>query len=198
MDLTVTTPESLTSVDKALLKASKRILHAREDDLIDFWLRVADDFVRDRSQTGMMSRTLTLKIARVLPVFQLPFPPVQSITSVKYTIDDESEVVVNTSTGLKSRIVEMLPTYTITALDGKEYAGTMEIVYVSGYASAAAVPSALRQATLLLAAHYVNSREAEYLDPRAIVVERKIAFGVDELIRLLRVPPVNETMNGGY
>ncbi len=198
MDITVTTPETSTSIDKALVKASKRIAHSREDELIDFWIRVADDYIRDRTATGIMQRTLVLKISRVLPVFQLPFPPVASLVSAKYMIDGQTETVLNVSTDLKKTVVEMLPTYTIAALDETEYDGSMEITYISGYALPAEVPSVLRQASLLLTAHYCNSREAEYLDPRAIQIERKIAFGVDELVSRLRIPPVNEAINGGY
>lgn len=197
MDISITTPATTTSIDRALLKASKRILHDAEDSLIDFWLTVADGYVENESHRSLMERTLTMSVSRVLPVFQIPYPPLISIESIKYTIDDEAEVTVNPTTQITRRVVEMLPQVTITDLT-KDYSGSMTIVYKAGHTLPSSVPPELRQASLLLAGHYLTSREAAYMDPRAILINREIAFGVNSLIRHWIVPNTNEPLNGGY
>lgn len=197
MDITVTTRATATSIDKALVKASKRILYDQEDPLIDFWIAVADAYVENETHRSLMERTLTMSVSRVLPSFQIPYPPLASIESVEYTITDQTEVIVNTTTGITRRVVEMLPEVTIPALT-TDYGGTMTIVYKAGHALPADVPPELRQASLLLAGHYLTSREAAYMDPRAILINREIAFGVNSLIRHWVIPNANEPLNGGY
>ncbi len=200
MDVKVTTPATITSITKDLVKENKRILYAHEDNIIDFWIKVADAYVENATNTSLMKRTLRMAISKVLPVVQLPFPPLYAApTSIKYTLSGQTEVIVNPATDVTTTTVYMLPTLAITSLDG--YAsrdGKMTIDWEAGYNDPNLVPFQLRQASLLLASHYLSSREAAYLDPKAILIERKIAFGVDDLVQQLRVPNTNATINGGY
>jgi len=198
MDLVVTTGPTATSIDKALLKANKRIRHASEDDLLDFWIKAADAFIEKETNRALMEQTIRLRLGRVMPVVQLLRPPLKEIVSITYTTDAE-HTVDPADTG--QVIVDMLPTITIPALmssfpTGTD--GTMEVIYKAGWATPEAVPAPLRQAALLLASHYVTSREAAFMDMRLMQVEKKIAFGVDELLRNYRVPNTNEPPNGGW
>lgn len=202
MDLTVTTPAATTSIDAALVKANKRILHSSEDSLIDFWIEAADRYIEKRLNRSLLSQTLTLKINKILPVIQFPRPPLISVTSLKYTPEDESEVTVAVGT-LIQRTVDMLPTIRIPAIEvayGKcsETDGTMTVVYQAGWASAASVPAPLRQASLLLASHWLTSREAAHMDLRVMNVEKKIPLGFDDMIKEYRITNNNEAINGGY
>lgn len=197
MDVTVIAPATQTSITKELVKDSKRIVHDLEDDLIDFWIKVADAYVETATNTSLMRQTRRMNISRVLPVVQIPYPPLHQITTFKYTIDGKTEVTVDPALDTKSRTVFMLPTYTVNAIT-KEWGGSMTIEYEAGYDDPNKVPVQLRQASLLLATHYLSSREAAYLDPKAILIERKIAYGVDQLLAQFVIPNTNETINGGF
>ena len=196
MDLSVKTPPVLTSITRDLVKANKRITHAAEDDLIDFWVKAADAYIEKKCNIALMEQTLVLKITRVLPVISLPRPPLVSITHLKYTKTDQSEVTVAPvdyiQTSNNMLVVIEIPEIT------SETSGTMEIEYIAGRESQDDVPADIGQAALLLASHYVTSREAAYLDPRLMHVEKRISFGVDALLEQNRIPNINEMLNGGY
>lgn len=193
MDLTRTVAPTLTSIDVALVKAGKRIRHGSEDSLISFWIKAADEYVEKRTNLALMEQTFVLRLRRILPVVQLPRPPLKTITSVKYAVTGGTEQVLSDPND-RVRIDRMLPTIDTGLV---EQSGTMEIEYIAGADDPEKVPAALRQATYLLAAHYVTSREASYREPRVLNVEKTISFGVDALIKELRVPNGTD-LNGGW
>lgn len=203
MDLSVTIAPSLTSIDADLVKANKRIRNASEDSLIAFWIAAADAYVEKRTNRALLTQTLTLRIGKILPVIQLPRPPLASITSIKYTPEDGDEVTVSVDADTVVTIESMLPTIGIPSIEtaygeDSETDGSMTVVYVAGHASAAVVPAPLRQAVLLLASHWLTSREAAFMDPRIMNVEKKIEFGVDSLVDIYRIPNANTSINGGW
>lgn len=193
MDLTRTVAPTLTSIDAALVKAGKRIRHASEDSLIQFWIAAADEYVEKRTNLALMEQTFVLRLRRILPSVQLPRPPLKTITSVKYAVTGGTEQVISDPND-RVRIDRMLPTIDTGLV---EQAGTMEIEYVVGADDPEKVPAALRQASYLLAAHYVTAREASYREPRIMQVEKTISFGVDALVKEFRVPNGTD-MNGGW
>jgi uncharacterized phiE125 gp8 family phage protein len=203
MDLTITTAPSLRSITKELVKQNKRIRHASEDDLIDFWIDAADRYVEKETNRSLLTQTLTLRLRAVLPVIQLPRPPLAEITSISYTPEGEATIVVDVDTEIERWTQDMLPTIHIPAIEvayGEDCAaeGTMEIVYEAGWGAAEAVPTDIRLASLQLASHWLTSREAAFMDPRIMNVEKKIAFGVDQLLKNHRVPNTNTPINGGW
>lgn len=191
MDLTVKTAATATSIDAALVKQNRRILHNSEDALIGFWIKAADAYIEKRTNRALMQQTLVLRVHRILPVIQLPRPPLASITHVKYAIRGGAE---QTLAEYGQRMDRMLHTID-TGLIGQE--GVMEIEYVAGAAQPEEVPAPLRQASLLLASHYVTSREAAHMDARLMQVEKKTVFGVDQLVAEYRVPNAT-ALNGGW
>lgn len=193
MDLTLKTPAEKTSIDISLVKKGKRIRHSSEDDLIQFWIKAADEYVEKRTNLALMEQTFVLRLRRVLPSVQLPRPPLKSITSVKYAVTGGTEQVLSDPDD-RVRIDRMLPTIDTGLV---EQAGTMEIEYVVGADDPEKVPTALRQASYLLAASWVESRAATYQEPRIMQVEKKISFGVDQLTKELRVPNGTD-LNGGW
>jgi len=193
MDLTLKTPATATSISVDLVKAGKRIRHASEDDLITFWIKAADEYVEKRTNLALMEKTFVLRLRRILPAVQLPRPPLKTITSVKYAVAGGTEQALSDPND-RVRIDRMLPTIDTGLV---EQAGTMEIEYVVGSDDPDKVPAALRQATYLLAAHYVTSREAVYFEPRIMQVEKTISFGVDQICKEHRIPNATD-LNGGW
>jgi len=193
MDLTLKVPAAATSISVDLVKAGKRIRHASEDDLITFWIKAADEYVEKRTNLALMEQTFVLRLRRILPSVQLPRPPLKTITSVKYAVTGGAEQVLSDPDD-RVRIDRMLPTIDTGLV---EQAGTMEIEYVVGADDPDKVPAALRQASYLLAASWVESRAATYQEPRIMQVEKKISFGVDQLTKEFRVPNGTD-LNGGW
>lgn len=196
MDLTVKTPPTATSIDVAIVKANKRIRHADETALIEFWIKAADAYIEKRTNRALMRQTLVLRLSRVLPYVYLPRPPFVAMTHVKYTPLDGDEVTVATD-GYVRTTDSMLQRIEISDLGGYSQAGAMEIEYTVGADDPEDVPAPLRQASLLLASHYLVSREAAFQDPRIMNVEKKIVFGVDELCAPYRVPN-GSSLNDGW
>lgn len=193
MDLTLKTPAAATSISVDLVKAGKRIRHSSEDELIEFWIKAADEYVEKRTNLALMEQTFVLRLRRILPAVQLPRPPLKTITSVKYAVTGGTEQVLSDPDD-RVRIDRMLPTIDTGLV---EQAGTMEIEYVVGADNPEKVPAALRQASYLLAAHYLTAREASYREPRIMQVEKTISFGVDALVKEFRVPNGTD-LNGGW
>lgn len=194
MDLTVKTPATLFSIDKQLVKDGKRIRNASEDTLIDFWIAVADAFIEKETNRALMQQTFTLKLRRVLPCVTLPRPPFGQVISAHTVIDGETTTIdLSAITDRKEFMLTVIDLAGVAEADG-----TMEIEYTAGAAAQTDVPAPLRQASFLLASHYVTSREAAYMDPRLMQVEKKIAYGVDQLLKNYRITNNNEPINGGW
>ena len=193
MDLKITTPANTFSIDKTLVKAGKRIRSNSENDLVDFWIAAADAYVEKRTNLALMEQTIQLRLRRILPFVLLPRTAAAAVQSVKYTPDAGAEVTVAPADYAQT-VDRML---TRLDFDLVEQAGTMTIVYKAGADDPADVPAPLRQASYLLAAHWMTSREAEFMDVRTMNVEKRIAFGVDELVAGFRVPNGTE-LNGGW
>lgn len=187
MDLTVKTAPTKFSIDKSIVKAGKRIRHNSEDLMIDFWVAAADAYIEKRTNRALMEQTLVLRLRKILPTVFLPRPPLLSITHVKYTPENGSEVTVDEADYRESidRMVTRLDIFEVPMLGRR---GTMEIEYVAGATEPDDVPFPLRQASYLLAAHWLTSREAAFMDPRIMNVSKKVVFGVDELTMEYRVP----------
>lgn len=198
MKLEVITPPSTASITADIVKANKRILHSQEDDLIDFWIRAADDYIAKAANISMMEQTLELKLDAVLPCVDLPRGPVSSIESVKYVDKDGVEVVLTSGdwdVGTRSGMAFVR----FPAFDQSRVSkGSMTIRYVAGATTPDGVSFGLRQASLLLTSHWFVSREAAFLDKRIMDVVKTIPFGVEAAIKLHRVPNSPDELNGGY
>ena len=193
MDLKQKTAPSLTSIDVALVKAGKRIRHNSEDSLVEFWIKAADEYVEKRANIALMEQTFVLRLRRILPVVQLPRPPLKTITSITYKTGSGSDSVLSDPND-HVRIDRMLATIDTGLV---EQSGSMEIEYIAGIDDPEKVPGLLRQAVYLLAAAWVESRSATYQEPRIMNVEKKISYGVDQAIKDFRVPNATD-LNGGW
>lgn len=193
MDLKLKTAPSLTSIDVDLVKAGKRIRHGSEDQQIEFWIKAADQYIEKRTNLALMKQTYVLRLRRILPVVQLPRPPLITIGSISYKSEGGSASILPDPND-RVRIDRMLPTIDTGLV---EQAGTMEIEYDVGADDPEAVPPDLRQAVYLLAASWVESRSATYQEPRIMQVEKKISYGVDQLVKEHRIPNATD-LNGGW
>lgn len=163
--VTVTTVPAVEPVTLAEAKLHLRIDHSTEDDLITRLIMAARRYCEQVSYRAFVNQSLTGGIADWPRdgVIRLPYPPLSSVTSIKYTDSAGTEhtlaaTVYGTDTKLGLIYLkpdQEWPTTTLRAYD------PITIVWVAGYGStAASVPDIYKQAVLLMVGHLYENREA--------------------------------------
>lgn len=182
----VTTAPAIEPLTTAEVKLHLRIDHSEEDALIDRLIQTARQQCEDVSRRAFITRTLTAKLD-CWPdcTFELPFPPLLAVTSIKYT--DISAV--QTTFSASNYIVDAhsepgriglkwssyWPSVTLQAING------IEIIYTAGYGAAATdVPDRYKAAILLLVAHLYENREAAVVGQG--FSSQALPFGLDALL----------------
>lgn len=99
MNLTIVTPPTVEPVLLETVKQSAHIDHNIEDDIIRIWIKSARIKAEAYHRKAYITRTydLTLDGFPVVP-FDLPYPPLQSITSIKYYDTDDTEYLLDLNT----------------------------------------------------------------------------------------------------
>lgn len=190
----------LNLVSVADLKANERISHSQHDStLLPDAIKSAYAFLDGRY--GWLNRSiLTQKWSIWLPRFQneieLKFGPVSAVDSITYFDEDGVEQTLSTSlyeviTGeITGHVIKAANTVWPT-LDERRRA--VKITYTAGFGDADTIPfpinHSIKKAITLLASHFYRNPSATYAEPRTIVVNRVIEYGLKEFVGFLRVPP---------
>jgi len=176
------------SVDEA--KAHMRVDIADDDALIAGLLKAARVYVEDHCRRKLISQSLTATLTdwNETGDFEivLPFPPLVSVTSVKYydtagTLQTWASANYAVDTyATPGRIREA---YGVTWPEQRDIENAIQIVYVAGYGStAASVPEPLKLAIKMLAAHWYENREASSSQPMT-----QVPLAVDRILAGYRV-----------
>jgi uncharacterized phiE125 gp8 family phage protein len=166
MALKVITPPTVEPVSLTEAKLHLRVDGAAEDTLIAGLIQAAREHIENvLTHCTLCTQTLEYVISQFpggCEAIQLPRPPLQSVTSIKYT--DSADVIhtmnaadycVNTdgNPGLVTPAYELSwPSSSLAP------SGAVRIRYVAGWGAAASVPQALKQAILLLVGHLYENR----------------------------------------
>ncbi|BCH33128.1 hypothetical protein MesoLjLc_50580 [Mesorhizobium sp. L-8-10] len=117
----------------------------------------------------------------------LPFAPLLSVLAV--TIEDgsspDNNLVVNTDYIVKTGtlVPEIHP---VTAWPSVEdVVRGVSVTYQAGYTT---FPDKLKRMVKILAAHYVENSEATINEPRQMMINRRVEFGMDDLRAALKIP----------
>lgn len=156
--------------------ATEAIAHLRlepdteEDQLLNGLLAVAREYAE--AQTGRQFLTATWKLTldrfpRCSQPMALPLPPLQSVTWVKY-LDaagvqqtwSSGDYVVDKPQGPRCLEGRVYPALNKIYPDTAYREDAVEVQYVAGYGDQSKVPTALKQAMLLLIGHWYEQREA--------------------------------------
>jgi uncharacterized phiE125 gp8 family phage protein len=175
----ITTAPAAEPITTTEAKLHCRVDHATEDAIFTRLIEVARNQCEAISGRSFITRTYTAYLDNwpYMTRFELPYPPLASITSVKYYDDAGSsavtfassnyEVDTNSEPGrfaLKS--TASWPSTTLRELNG------VEIIYTAGYgASADAVPDQYKQAMLLLIGHLYENRESVVIQQGVSLVQ---------------------------
>lgn len=162
----ITTAPATEPVSQSEAKLHCRIDHSAEDALITRLIEVARIQCENISGRAFITRTYTAMLDRWPGwCFELPYPPLAGITSIKYYDDAGSPAATFASsnyyvdTNSEPGRVALLngadwPSTTLRDING------VEIIYTAGYGNADAVPDQYKQAMLLLIGHLYENREA--------------------------------------
>lgn len=182
----VITPPASEPVTLAEAKLHVRQDLDTDDALITGLIAVARETVEGSSWYALLTQTWELVLDR-WPygiAIELPRPPLQSVTSVKYTDSsgtettwDPANYIADTDSVPGRVVLAYNVSWPLTAL---RPAGAIRIRYVAGWTSAANVPQTLKQAMLLLIGHWYENREETGKATDAI------ARGVTDLLKPFR------------
>lgn len=162
----ITTPPASEPVTATEAKLHCRVDHSTEDDLFARLIEVARIQCEDISGRAFITRTLTAYLDNwpYMTRFELPYPPLASITSVKYYDDQGGAAVTFDSanyqvdTNSEPGRFALKNTATWPSVDLREING-VEIIYTAGYGDADDVPARYKQAMLLMIGDMYENRE---------------------------------------
>lgn len=167
MKTSIVTPPTVEPISRALFKEHGRISTDADDDYIDNLIKAVRRQVEQITNRALLSQTWQLFLASwpAGETITLPYPPLQSVTSVKYRESDYTEstmpsgdyrVLTNVEPGQVT--LDYGDTWPSETLIGNDEA--IYIEYVCGYGGDRLdVPDDIRHACLMLMAHYYEMRE---------------------------------------
>lgn len=152
-------------------RAQCHIDSPNEDGLLAGYILAARDAAETYLRRKLVTQTWELTIdgnwprertrGQILPLIRLPFPPLQSVTSVTYydTAGALQTLAANqyrVSTTEYEGTIE--PAYGVTWPSVRDQSETIIVRFVCGYAGA--IPESVRQALLLTIGHFFEHRES--------------------------------------
>ena len=163
-----------------------------EDDEIEMWITTAREYCENVTGRALATQTIELYMD-CFPYFnyyELPSPPLQSVTSVTYrdsagditTLTADTDYIVDDESDV-GRIV--LP-YGNTWDSFTPYSvNPIKTTIVTGYYASNLIPRSFKQAILLLVGHWYENREAVMAG--ALNMTKVIEIAVHDLISMYRV-----------
>lgn len=160
--ITAATAEPVT-VSEA--KAQAGVFHSAEDAMIERFVAAARESLEAETSRQLITATWEQYFKRFPDVIEIRKLPVASITSVAYvdTAGDSQTLTVTTDyqTDLASpnRPARIKPAYGKTWPSTRAQFNAVTVRFTAGYGGADDVPSRIKQAILMLAAHFYENRE---------------------------------------
>ena len=163
---TLTTPPTEEPVTLAEIKDHLRVSGTAEDSLLTLYAQMAREAVEEETWRALMPQTWTLYLAGwpADGVIELPRPPLQSVTHIKYTDEDGVEATLAATNYRVDTARE--PGRVVLAPDGEWPSDVLDsvngvaVTFVAGYADASAVPTMAKAAILLQVGEIYANREA--------------------------------------
>lgn len=176
MRVKITTAPSIEPVTAAEAKLQAHIDQTTEDSLVDYWITTARQWAEQISQRSFITRTFTAYMdCWPWSVFELPYPPLLTVSSIKYYDDAGSAAATYSSSNyivdahsepgrVALKTTADWPSVTLREING------VEIIYTAGYGTDASdVPAQYKAAMFLIVAHLFQHREG-------VVVEQGVSL----------------------
>lgn len=136
---------------------------AEEDSLLEMLISAAREYCENRTGRSIAVKNITLDTGEPMSTVDLPLRLVISVTSAKDAVTEED--LAYTLSGNKINFTEM-----------PEHAAIIK--YKSGYSTC---PAPLKQAMLMLIAHWYTNREAVFMRGQR-TVSQTVEMGVDAIV----------------
>jgi uncharacterized phiE125 gp8 family phage protein len=186
----ITTPPAEEPVTTSEAKLQAHIDQSVEDALIAYWIETARQQCEDIARRAFVTRTYTAYLD-CWPgwLIELPYPPLATVTSVKYYDDAGSPAATFASSNyfvdthsepgrLALKSSADWPSTTLRDING------VEIIYTAGYGAKAAVPARYKAAIFLIVAHLYQHRESVVVEQGVSLVE--LPQGIYDLLLMDR------------
>lgn len=186
--LSVVTAATEGPVTRDQAKVHCRVDTGADDTYIDALIAAATTYAERFTRRTLVSQTLELRLDSWPHVIELP-PPVTSVASVKYVDLDGVEQTLSASlydVDTYSSPARVVPAYGETWPTARATNNAIVVQFVAGYASGSAVPAEIRQAVLLMVAHWYENREPAVTGS----VVNKIPWSAETLLRGWQVPEI--------
>lgn len=187
--ITAPAAEPLTTDD---VKTNLRIDHTAEDTRLAALIRVAREAAETITRRVLIAQTweLVLDDWPAADWLEVPLPPLQSITSIKYKNEDGVESTLSASTYIVDADSEP---GRVHLEDGETWpadtlypVAAIRVRFVAGYGTDGSdVPESILQAMHLIIGHYYENREAVYASVGGNV--QMLPMGVSSLLANYRV-----------
>lgn len=167
-------------------KTQLRVTHAEDDVYITTLITAAREWAEEWTKRAFIAQTWTVQYPgwpALDDCFELTRPNLISVTSVKYRDADDVEQTVSVADYQVETLafpgeVRMMSTYSFPALQ-EDRLYPITIVYTAGYgASAANVPTRVKQAILMFVHHLYDNR----VPVSSGVIATKVPLSVESLL----------------
>jgi hypothetical protein len=186
---------NIVSLDEMKKHLRIRVSNTELDDDIKASIIDAADTLH--GQDGELNRTVfPMVLRRYLPAFpgdgcpiRLPYPPLIDIISIEYMdLNGGSPLPALEASDCVVRTVNMVPE--VLPVSGRwpstiRHPRAVAVTYSAGYEE---YPDKLKRLVKLMAAHYLENKEATINEPRQMMVNRAVRFAKEDLVTALRVP----------
>jgi uncharacterized phiE125 gp8 family phage protein len=189
MSTVIVTAPAAEPVTLAEVKSQRNITGNDHNAELTRLISAARQYVENYTGRALITQTWDLFLDKFEKKIELPFPVLQSVTTVKYT--DTGGVQQTLSNTLYTVVTNSEPGYIVPAYledwpDVREVPDAVEIQFVAGYGAASTdIPQDLRHAVLLLIGTW--NENTEDVQPFNM---NQIPFGVKSLLdphRMFRV-----------
>lgn len=186
MGIKLITGPAIEPVSLPEAKLHLRVDIADDDTMIEAQIKAARRWAESVAWRAFITQTweLTLNAFPGVTYIQLPRPPLQSVTSVKYTVDAGTEYTYASSNYIVDTDNEpgkiVLKSTSTWPSDDLYPVNGVRIRFVAGYgADAENVPEHFRQAILMLLGHWYENREQVVVSG---AVPKEVPLGVEALL----------------
>ena len=172
-------------VTLAEARSHLRVTHTTEDAHINALIQAAREYCEAISRWSLATQTIEAYLDRFpcCNFIELPRPPLQSVTSVKYTDSAGVETTMTATTDYlvdtDSTVGRIVLPYNKSWPSATLYpVNPIKIRYVAGYSTTNIIPECIKNAMLLLVGQWFTNREATG------EASKQTAFSVSSLLGL--------------
>ena len=190
MGLVLTTAPAVEPITAAELKLHSRVDTDADDARIATLITAARQYVENITGHQAITATYTLSLDGfpIGDTIELPYAPLQSVTSVTYYNASNASTVFSSGSYVVDKPMEAFGRIYVDRSVGwpttYDRRNSVVIVYKSGYGdTSGSTPERLKQAIYLLAAHWYENREASIIG----VSVNDLPYGVKSLIQNLKI-----------